>query len=228
MDEDDWNKSRSGNLAVHDAALIGNLNIVKQLVEKHSLDVNAPNDDGRSPLYLACWAGQPHVVHWLCENGALVDQATSAGWTPIFAAAERGHDEVVSELLSNGCDTEHLSDDGACALYHACAKVNERQGDFRHWVGAGARQRVQVDAATRRQRQWRSRGRLAADSRRSVLFAPRNAASAVGLERTSGGHQCAANKRPEGLHIVASVHFTTRNAQQNPSDHFTLVRIDSV
>jgi ankyrin repeat protein len=119
---EEWRRSTAGNMAVHDAALVGNLGAVKQLLdEKASVDVH--NDDNRTPLYLAAWSGQLHVAEWLVDRGADVNHRTKQGYTPLFACADRDHLAVVELLVVRGkCNVDALADDGTGALYHAAAK----------------------------------------------------------------------------------------------------------
>jgi ankyrin repeat protein len=124
--EDEWRRSTAGNMALHDAALVGNLGAVKQLLDG-SEPVDALNDDERTPLYLAAWSGQAHVAAWLLERGAAADRRTKQGYTPLFASADRDHVAVVELLLTAGkCDANALSNDGTSALYHAAAKGHAR------------------------------------------------------------------------------------------------------
>jgi ankyrin repeat protein len=123
---EEWRRSTAGNMAVHDAALVGNLGAVKQLLdEKASVDVH--NDDNRTPLYLAAWSGQLHVAEWLVDRGADVNHRTKQGYTPLFACADRDHLAVVELLVVRGkCNVDALADDGTGALYHAAAKGHAR------------------------------------------------------------------------------------------------------
>jgi ankyrin repeat protein len=136
--DDEWRRSTAGNMAVHDAALVGNLGAVKQLLdEKASVDVH--NDDNRTPLYLAAWSGQLHVASWLVERGADVNHRTKQGYTPIFACADRDHLTVVELLVGRGkCSVDALADDGTGALYHAAAKGHARVLRFMMQNGADA------------------------------------------------------------------------------------------
>ena len=57
---------------LHVAALIGNLEQVKYLVE-HGADVDEKSGDGKSPLHYAIIGGSIEIVKYLVEHGADVN-----------------------------------------------------------------------------------------------------------------------------------------------------------
>ena len=67
------------------------------LAEKAPTD--APDNEGRTALYLAAMHAQSDVVRVLIGAGADVDARTSAGDTPLMAAAGIGDSVIVHMLL---------------------------------------------------------------------------------------------------------------------------------
>lgn len=92
----------------------GYLCIVKDLIAKGA-DVNICDDEGLSPLYLACFSEQTEVVKILLEHGADVHNSS-----PLCMMCEIGNSEIVRILLNNGADVNLCSDEGLNPLYFAC------------------------------------------------------------------------------------------------------------
>jgi ankyrin repeat protein len=71
----------------------------------HSLgaDVNAPNRNGATQVFVASQNGHEAVVRLLLSLGA--DATTRKdGWTPLMAAVMENHPTVVAALLQAGAD----------------------------------------------------------------------------------------------------------------------------
>ena len=59
------------------------------------VDVNqAKNDDGSTPLHIACHKGHIEVVATLLAENADVNRVAFGGITPLYAACHNGHIEV--------------------------------------------------------------------------------------------------------------------------------------
>ncbi|XP_068445397.1 protein phosphatase 1 regulatory subunit 27b [Clinocottus analis] len=59
----------SGMAAIHEAVLSGNLECVKLLVN-HGADVHQRDEEGWTPLHMACSDGFPHIARYLLKLGA--------------------------------------------------------------------------------------------------------------------------------------------------------------
>ncbi len=89
-----------GYAPLNTAACIGNLEIVRTLLERADIDVNAAGVDGRTPLYLAAFNGNLEIVKLLLgQPGINVNALEEDGHTPLYSAASCGHVEVVKLLL---------------------------------------------------------------------------------------------------------------------------------
>eukprot|EP00928_Gymnodinium_smaydae_P024615 TRINITY_DN1986_c0_g1_i1.p1 TRINITY_DN1986_c0_g1~~TRINITY_DN1986_c0_g1_i1.p1 ORF type:complete len:2362 (-),score=606.06 TRINITY_DN1986_c0_g1_i1:70-7155(-) len=69
--------------------------------------LNKSDQDGYTPLHVACGVGALDVVRVLCEYRAEVDVRSARAETPVLLAAQRGHVEVV-QYLCESCDALNL------------------------------------------------------------------------------------------------------------------------
>ncbi len=70
-------------------------------------NVDAPDDDSRTPLLVAIEASSPigsSIPMLLIERGASLELSASDGTTPLYLASFRGMEDVVEELLKRGVD----------------------------------------------------------------------------------------------------------------------------
>ncbi|KAM8945676.1 protein phosphatase 1 regulatory subunit 27 [Pelodytes ibericus] len=80
----------SGMAALHEAVLSGNLDCVKLLI-KYGADIEQRDENGWTPLHMACSDGHPHIARYLLSLGACQDVVNSEGETP-------------SELIDSDCE----------------------------------------------------------------------------------------------------------------------------
>ncbi|MFP3873108.1 MAG: ankyrin repeat domain-containing protein [Thiohalophilus sp.] len=83
------------------------------------VDLEARDERGRTPLYLAAEQGDLDTVRSLLDKGAVVDARDNCLWTPLMRAAQNGHLDVVQTLLQAGADINAKDRDG----YHALTAV---------------------------------------------------------------------------------------------------------
>ena len=83
------------------------------------LAANAENN-GVTPLYIACEQGHAEIVTKLLAANATVDQADNDGVTPLSTACERGHTEVVTIMLAANANANQADNRGITALIVAC------------------------------------------------------------------------------------------------------------
>ena len=99
----DFNKSYGPGktTALHEASLHGHLNIVKYLVEECSCDVNAKNDYGETPMFLAIENCNVEVIKYLVEECHCdVNVKNKDGEAPIFGALLYGGNDRINRHIS--------------------------------------------------------------------------------------------------------------------------------
>lgn len=83
---------------------------------EHGASVREPDNEGFTPLHLACGAGdQPGVVEALVRRDSFVDAVDGEGMTPLMVAASDGHEEIVELLLAKGACLQLATKDGGTA-----------------------------------------------------------------------------------------------------------------
>lgn len=142
-----WRVDATGASLLHVAVVLDLLELMEGLLEK-GCDVNAPDVEGRTPLYTACEMGRLGAVKVLVGHGADVHKAnvratwelndgtgvysTSVGGiTALTCALFFGHFDIVDYLLANGAlpDSQTLAvaiNKGTMLeVRHALALVNQ-------------------------------------------------------------------------------------------------------
>ncbi|XP_073537331.1 protein phosphatase 1 regulatory subunit 27 [Phyllobates terribilis] len=71
----------TGMGALHEAVLSGNLECVKLLV-KYGADIEQRDENGWTPLHMACSDAHPHIARYLLSLGAEKDVVNSEGEKP--------------------------------------------------------------------------------------------------------------------------------------------------
>jgi hypothetical protein len=90
-----------GNTALHVACKCGHEAIVAHLLRVPGVAVDARNDLGQSPLFVAaCFEFSAGCCRLLLQRGADANAADAHGVRPLTGARVRGHAEVVRELLA--------------------------------------------------------------------------------------------------------------------------------
>jgi ankyrin repeat protein len=113
------------NAPLHAAAISGNFEVVRILIEYDPVDIEARDESGSTPLL---WASRSHyandgsVLRLLLEHGADVNAQNQIGLAPLHWASLNGALEGVRLLLEYGADVEADCKDGKTALQ--CAAEN--------------------------------------------------------------------------------------------------------
>ncbi|XP_073443891.1 ankyrin repeat and SAM domain-containing protein 6 [Dendrobates tinctorius] len=99
------------------AVNMGNLSLVKEIVDEDLSHVNAVNADGASPLMMAAVTGKLDVVQLLVEKNADINRQDSVhAWTALMQATYHGNKEIVIYLLNLGADVNLRAKNGYTAF----------------------------------------------------------------------------------------------------------------
>ena len=100
---------------LHNAAIIGHLNIVKFLIA-NSAKIDALTRRDKTPLHFACTEGHFPVVQYLVENGANINAKDSNGKTPPDYAVFSDNLQVLKYLCEKGAS---IQSEGTYGPLHA-------------------------------------------------------------------------------------------------------------
>lgn len=82
--------------------------------------INKKDDDGNTPLHIACWYGHTKCVKFLVESGATLNEKNDDGATPIHYACGGCHTECVKFLIENGVHVSVKNNYDTTPLHYAC------------------------------------------------------------------------------------------------------------
>lgn len=110
-------------LSIFEAAAIGNLNRVAELLRRDATLANAYTPDGFQPLGLAAFFGHLSVVEFLLIQGAEVNTPSknSLRVTPLHSAAASQQLQITQALLEQGADP-NLQQAGDFTAMHSAAQ----------------------------------------------------------------------------------------------------------
>jgi ankyrin repeat protein len=113
-------RGAGGNFPLHSAVDYMDLETVQVLVDC-GVDVNARNDDGRTPLSYALWDAptrptNPGVVRCLLNHGADPNVRDIDGKTSLHLALESGRIEIARLLVEHGASVKVKDKEGRTAL----------------------------------------------------------------------------------------------------------------
>ena len=88
--------------ALHRAAFLGQLHVIRYLVVERGAKVSYLDNDGYTALHVACSMNQPEAVELLLKHGADMYRANDSGLLPIHVAAIGNSIAVVRLLIQHG------------------------------------------------------------------------------------------------------------------------------
>jgi ankyrin repeat protein len=119
----DFLLSRGATLELYDAAAVGNLDRVTQIIEKDPSLSRSFSPDGFPVVALAAVFGHLPVARYLAKHGAVVDAPATngSGYNALTGAVTSGHTEIVRWLLESGANPNYRYGPGYSPLLAAAA-----------------------------------------------------------------------------------------------------------
>jgi ankyrin repeat protein len=105
-------KDRGGKSALHTAVALGNLNVVKILIELGA-NPKTRESDGKTPLHNCT---SPEIAELLLAHGAEINARDSLGQSPLLLTTFKDRVEMLRVLVAHGADTNLKANDGAYPL----------------------------------------------------------------------------------------------------------------
>jgi ankyrin repeat protein len=109
---------KTGTTALHEAAGLGDIDIVKALIASHA-DINCPNVAGDTALIIASRSGHSRTARYLVEHGAEINTKNKKGNTALAVAAKHDRSEVAEALLKEGAEVKVRDKKGRTPLHRA-------------------------------------------------------------------------------------------------------------
>ena len=106
------------NKKLYDAVSGNRISKIEQLL-KQGADVNAKDEDGRTPLHDASYWDLVGIAKFLIENGADVNAKDKDGWTPLYRASHWDYVGIAKLLIENGADVDAQNINGWTPLHQA-------------------------------------------------------------------------------------------------------------
>ncbi len=115
--------ARGAKLELPDAAAVGRLGRVKEIVEKNAALAKSYSPDGFPVVALAAVFGQLDVVRYLAEKGADINAAATngTGYSALTGAVASGHAAIAKWLLESGANANYRYGSGYSPLLTAAA-----------------------------------------------------------------------------------------------------------
>lgn len=119
--------TRGARPNLFEAAAVGRLDRVRELLNANAASINAHSHDGWTPLHLACHFGQKEIAAYLLSKGAAMETRSQNAFanTPLHAAVAGGQRTCVALLLAHGAEVNATYENGLTALHVAAANGDD-------------------------------------------------------------------------------------------------------
>jgi len=107
---------------IHKAAYKGDLEKVKEIIDRNPNQINVQDELDFTPLHLASSKGHIEIVEFLLNHGADMELEIFDGETPLMLAAQHARHrryETIKTLLEHGAKVNHKDEVGRTALHYA-------------------------------------------------------------------------------------------------------------
>lgn len=93
--------------------------LILDYLDVYPEDLNAQDEEGATPLYLAALSGSQEIVDILCNEGADVNLATNSAISPLLSSISHRYYEIFKKLLDSGADPNQPGNWGITPLHVA-------------------------------------------------------------------------------------------------------------
>lgn len=111
---------------LREAAAEGNALRVQTFLEQ-GVTVQAADERGITPLFMAAKNGHRNVIALLLEHGAAINPMRQDGVTPLFVAVQEGRRDVVALFLEKGADANAQARIGGVTPLHIGAYKGDHE-----------------------------------------------------------------------------------------------------
>lgn len=111
------------NLDIFEVARKGTYEQAKEILKANPKAFTILNEDGYSPLILACYRGNNEVAKLLIDNKCNINGTSKMG-TPLMAAIFKNNTEIAKYLIKNNADLSVEDANGTSALIYATNAQN--------------------------------------------------------------------------------------------------------
>ena len=162
-----------GNTVLHQACRRNQSEVVEALLRTRRSDIDAPNDEGETPLLLACRNQNAYLVEILFKAGADPNRKLLDGFSPLHSAASEGNDAIARALLGGGADANLRNTDGETPLILAAREGHNDMTSLLLQNGADANlvDNLQHSAPLCHRKRLHRDRRTASDSRSGSMIA---------------------------------------------------------
>ena len=103
---------------VFEVARKGTVSQAEAIVKANPKAFNVINENGFSPLILACYRGNNEVAKFIISQGADINAKSDMG-SALMACTVKGNDEIAQFLIANKADLNLVDNQGTTALMYA-------------------------------------------------------------------------------------------------------------
>ncbi|XP_026537326.1 E3 ubiquitin-protein ligase MIB2 [Notechis scutatus] len=107
-----------GRTALQVASYVGQMEVVKLLVQAHA-NIDLWDEEGDTALHYAAFGNQADVARLLVSKGANPNILNTARCTALYVSVNHGFTEVVKALCENNCDVNLPGSSGDTPLHYA-------------------------------------------------------------------------------------------------------------
>ena len=103
---------------VFEVARKGTISQAEAIVKTNPKAFNVINENGFSPLILACYRGNNEVAKFIIKQGADINAKSDMG-SALMACIVKGNNEIAQFLIANKADLNLVDNQGTTALMYA-------------------------------------------------------------------------------------------------------------